>query len=242
MTADISSILESNYRKLRAAIEQACARAGRNPGEITLVWVSKTRSIEEITAALELGAAHFGENKAREVLEKFPLPTQKPYDLHFIGRLQSNKVRKVLPLCRTLHSVDSLDLMRRIDRIGGELGLLRDLFLQVNVSGESSKTGFPPESVADALEQAASLKHVNLLGLMTMAPHTDNTAEIRHCFRGLAGLRNKLLEETLKSLDRDVPSLKNFGKLSMGMSNDFELAIEEGSHYIRIGTNLFGPR
>ena len=223
-------------------MEQACARAGRDPGEITLVWVSKTRSVAEITAALELGAEHFGENKAQEVLEKFPLLTEKSYELHFIGRLQSNKVRKVLPLCHTLHSVDSVDLMHRLDRVSGELGLARDLFLQVNVSGEASKTGFSPESVTDALEQAAFLKHVRVLGLMTMAPYTGDAHEIRRCFRGLAELRDKLREGALKPLLQDASSLKNFEKLSMGMSGDFELAIEEGSHYIRIGTNLFGPR
>jgi pyridoxal phosphate enzyme (YggS family) len=212
--------------------------------------------------ALKLGARYFGENRVTEVLEKFPLPipagsgtvTVVPPgpELHFIGRLQTNKIRKLLPLVTTLHSIDSLDLLIAVNRIAGELGLRRDIFLQVNTSREPAKGGFEPEALPAVLTALPALPNLHIVGLMTMGPLvTPGTAKnpgapensssgmttaeaARPCFQELAAL--------LKTCRKANGPLQDMAWLSMGMSGDFEVAIAEGAHFIRIGTGLFGER
>ncbi|MFC1585839.1 YggS family pyridoxal phosphate-dependent enzyme [Fibrobacterota bacterium] len=233
------SSIRDNYSLLKARIADVCGRCGRDPEEIRIIWVSKTQPKEKILEALSAGAFEFGENKAQEVLEKFPLEDAgKEYRLHFIGRLQSNKVRKIIPACSSIQSVDSLDLLERINRICGEMGVTRDIFFQVNTSAESSKTGFSPEGFLDVLDEMPQYSHLRFKGLMTIGPFTSDLNAVRTAFRDLADL--------LKRIKRDFSSknraLREMKLLSMGMSDDFEVAIEEGSHYIRIGTSLFGSR
>lgn len=238
------SELQENKERIEARILAACARAGRDPADIRLIWVSKNHPRERVQEALALGARHFGENRVQEALEKFSpsFPASPAFDLHLIGRLQKNKVRKILPLASTLHSIDSLELLEAVDRIAGELGLRRDVFLQVNTSREPQKGGFEPDELPKVLENLKSrraatglppLTHLRLVGLMTMGPMEGGPEEARPCFRELKGM--------LEAIRRDG-AFPDMAWLSMGMTGDFEVAVEEGAHFLRIGTGLFGHR
>ncbi len=248
-----ATTLSKNLHFVETRIRAACERSGRDPREIRLVWVSKNNPQESILEALRLGAHFFGENRVQEVLEKFPLPgsglppgnssvmvSTEAYELHFIGRLQKNKVRKVLPLASAFHSIDSLELLETVDRIAGDLGVKREVFLQVNTSREPAKGGFEPDNLASVFESLPPVPNLRIVGLMTMGPMEPmqdlepSLDEARQCFREL----NQLLKVHRK------PSgpLKDLAWLSMGMTGDFEVAIEEGAHFIRIGTGLFGAR
>jgi PLP dependent protein len=245
--------LAENHRAVDARIRAACARAGRDPAEVRLIWVSKNHPQARALEALGLGARLFGENRVQEALEKFPLPGAAPgaYELHLIGRLQKNKVRKILPLASAIHSVDSPDLLAAVDRIAGEMGLKRDVFLQVNTSREPAKGGFEPGDLLPFLASLPPLPHVRLVGLMTIGPlETPEGApagpdEARRCFRELRGLLDAA--RAAAPGGPAVPGgpdgpLRDLAWLSMGMTGDFEAAIEEGAHFIRIGTALFGAR
>ena len=233
--------LKENKDRIEARILAACGRSGRDPADIRLIWVSKNHPRERVLEALALGARRFGENRVQEALEKFPLRTTTAdtlvdpvtYDLHLIGRLQKNKVRKILPLVSTIHSIDSLELLEAVNRIAGELGLRRDVFLQVNTSREPNKGGFEPEEMPTVLQALKStpLPHLRLVGLMTMGPLAGGPEEARPCFRELRDL--------LASIRRDG-AFPDMAWLSMGMTGDFEVAVEEGAHYLRVGTGLFG--
>jgi len=237
---ELSSALTRNAAAIQARIDAACARASRNPAEVELIWVSKTHPVETLVAAHDCGAKLFGENRVQEVLEKFPLPaheygTARDYELHLIGSLQRNKVRKVLPLCTTIHSVDSRELWEAINRIAGELNVRRRVLIQVNTSGEANKSGVAPEALLDFLASLPPAPHLDLTGLMTMGPVDGGPEAARPCFRQLAAL----LAEARARFGAAHPRL---AKLSMGMSGDFEIAVEEGAHYVRVGTALFGSR
>jgi PLP dependent protein len=230
------SDLGRNRDAVEARIRAACGRAGRDPSGIRLIWVSKTHPRESILEALSLGARIFGENRVQEALEKFPLPEPGAYELHLIGRLQKNKVRKILPLISAIHSVDSPDLLEAVDRIAGELGRRVDVFLQVNTSREPRKGGFEPDELSAwvrSLPRDAATRpwpHIRIVGLMTMGPLEGGPEMARPCFRELKAL--------LASL-RGHPALPDLAWLSMGMSGDFEIAIEEGADFLRVGTALF---
>lgn len=236
------STLRENRDRVLARIQAACARAGRDPASIRLIWVSKNHPRESVLEALSLGARRFGENRVQEALEKFPLPDPAAYELHLIGRLQKNKVRKILPLASAIHSIDSVDLLRTVDRIAGELGLRRDVFLQVNTSREPQKGGFEPGELLPALESLPPLPHVRLAGLMTMGPMEGGPAEARPCFRELASLLAAVRARSASGAGTAGVDLSAMSLLSMGMTGDFEVAIEEGAHFLRVGTGLFGER
>ena len=254
--------LRENFVSVSARIHAACARAGRNPADVRLIWVSKNHPQASAIEAAALGARYFGENRVQEALEKFPLPGEPPvpalpgpegwgngkdtlsHELHFIGRMQKNKIRKVLPLATTLHSIDSLELLEAVNRIAGEMGIRRDAFLQVNTSREPAKGGFEPAALLPALAALPHLPHVRMVGLMTMGPLETPTGEpaapeaARKCFIELRGLLTAAREQAQAASSSSEP-LKDFRWLSMGMSGDFEAAIEEGAHFIRVGTALF---
>jgi hypothetical protein len=244
--------LPENFASIRGRIDAACARSGRDPSEVQLIWVSKTHPVERILEAHAAGARLFGENRVQEVLEKFPLPGlraedtdghPRDYELHLIGSLQRNKVRKVLPLCSTIHSVDSEGLWEALDRVAGELGVRRDVLLQVNTSREPAKSGFDPETLIETLERLPEAKHLNLIGLMTLGPVEGGEPAARACFRELAGLLRKVQETAREAAREKFPGrYPDLAKLSMGMSGDFETAVEEGAHFVRVGTALFGTR
>lgn len=248
--------LTASSAAIHSRIAAACARAGRDAREVELVWVSKTHPVETLVAAHDIGAKIFGENRVQEVLEKFPLPpkadgTLRDYELHLIGSLQRNKVRKVLPLVTAIHSVDSLELWETIDRIAGELNVRRPstssgasghpvdsslrILIQVNTSGEQNKSGVEPDALLDFLAALPPAPNLDLIGLMTMGPVEGGPEAARPCFRRLAAL----LRDARGRFSDRYPLL---AKLSMGMSGDFEVAVEEGAHYVRVGTALFGGR
>jgi pyridoxal phosphate enzyme (YggS family) len=222
---------EHRLEAVRAEMSAACERCGRNAEDVSLVAVSKKRPPESIDEAAGCGLCVFGENRVQEAKQKIPL-CKDSIDWHMIGHLQTNKVRDAVALFEMIHSVDSLRLLEAINKESGEQGKVISVLLEVNVSGEGSKHGLAPDDVQSVIEAAAKLMHVDVLGLMTMPPFFDDLEDTRKFFRQLRELRDKLRETTGFPLD----------ELSMGMSNDYPVAIEEGATMVRLGTILFGAR
>lgn len=213
-------------------IEKAARRAGANPAEITLVLVSKNVSTPLIEGAYKAGARDFGENRVQELLEKKPcLPGEIQW--HFVGHLQTNKVKSVLGEVALLHSLDRISLAEEIQKYSEKKNLTVEVLIQVNTTGEASKSGFAPEEVEGALEKLKPMNRIRIQGLMTLGPLTDNQEAIRGSFRKLWTLRGKL--------QKKFPDL-SLTRLSMGMSSDFEIAVEEGATILRIGTAVFGEK
>lgn len=223
--------LSEKLEQVRSRIEAACARAGRAPSSVKIMAAVKTRSPQEVREAFECGLEHFGENKVQEARAKIPL-CPSGLHWHMIGHLQSNKVKDTARLFEMVHSVDSIKLLRALDAACGEAGKEMPVCLEVNVSGESAKFGFAPEDVPAALEAANGLLRVRVAGLMTMPPFNPEPEASRKWFRKLRELRDKWSAESGFEL----------AELSMGMSDDFEVAVEEGATWVRLGTILFGPR
>lgn len=227
--------MESGFsERLRAVMERiaaACARAGRDPAGVRLIAVSKTHGPDRIREAVECGLTVFGESKVQEAMAKIPqCPGQLSW--HLVGHLQRNKAGAAAQLFDYVHSVDSARLLEAVDRASAEAGKVMPVLLEVNVSGESSKFGLPPGDVPAVLARANELDHVEVRGLMTMPPFTEDPAEARPFFRRLRELRDGWRGETGFALD----------ELSMGMTHDLEIAIEEGATWVRVGTALFGER
>jgi len=227
----MNSDLENRYNDIVRRIHAACGRAGRDPASVQLMAVSKTQHPDDIAAVAALGVETFGENRVQEARGKIPLCSSRIH-WHLIGHLQSNKAREAVHLFEMIHSVDSLRMLETLDRFAGEEGRLLPVCLEVNVSGERSKFGMVPEQVAETLAAANRLFKVKVVGLMTIPPVAEDPEEARPFFRALRKLRDRLQPATGLSLP----------ELSMGMSHDFEVAIEEGATWIRVGTLLFGPR
>ena len=218
--------------EVRGRITAACSRAGRDPAEVEIVAVTKTHGAETVDEAWRAGLGVVGENKVQEAAWKKPASASGP-SWHLIGHLQSNKVRKALELFDVIHSVDSAKLADRINSVADEIGALPRVLLEVNVSGESSKSGMKPEEVRGALEHiAAHCPRITVEGLMTMAPFSENPQDARPYFRRLRELRDEMQGALGVALPR----------LSMGMSGDYEVAVEEGATWVRLGTVLFGER
>ncbi len=225
----VTSRIAANYAGLVERIAAACRRAGRAPSEVRLVAVTKLAEVAWIDALVALGVGDLAESRPQQLCERAAL-VDPAVRWHLIGQLQRNKVRKVLPVAAWIHSVDSLPLLRRIDEIAGELGVRPRLLLEVNVSGEAAKSGFPPGQLCEAWPVVAAVKNVEVAGLMTMAPLFDSPAAARPVFAGL-----RLLRDQLKNLDQAL----QLPELSMGMSGDFEVAVEEGATMVRVGSSLF---
>ena len=221
--------IAENLSAVREHIEAACARAGRDPADVRLVAVSKTFPPEAVDEAIRAGADLFGENRVQEAAGKIPLCSSAEW--HLIGHLQTNKVRHALPLFTMLHSIDTTKLLETIARESDESGYRPGLLLEVNVAGEASKFGFRPDDVVDALRLASGLG-LTVSGLMTVPPFRPDPESVRPCFRALRELRDRLQDETGIALRH----------LSMGMSHDFEIAVEEGATFVRVGSAIFGPR
>lgn len=226
----ISSAIAGRYAAIRESIALAAARAGRDPDEITLIAVSKTMPAESVRAAHALGIAEFGENRVQELLAKSELLSDLPLRWHLIGHLQTNKVRAVLPRVIAIHSVDSIRLAEAIQAHADPERSV-DVLIQVNTSGEGTKFGTAPAEAAELARAVSGLPALRLRGLMTLGPFTDDQKAIRRAFCRLREVR-----DTIRS------SVPGVDWLSMGMSGDYEIAIEEGATHIRVGTALFGPR
>lgn len=223
--------LENRWAEINRRIDGACARAGRDPSTVQVLAVSKTQPPEAVTAVAALGIETFGENKVQEARAKIPLCPGRLH-WHLVGHLQSNKAREAVRLFEMIHAVDSFRLLEIIDRMAEEEGRRLPVCLEVNVSGERSKFGMPPEAVLEALRGAERLFRVKVVGLMTIPPVAEDPEEARPFFLALRELRDRMQDQAGISLP----------ELSMGMSHDFDVAIEEGATWIRVGTLLFGPR
>jgi pyridoxal phosphate enzyme (YggS family) len=214
-------------------IAQACARVGRPVSEVTLVGASKRQPVSKLLAAWEAGVRVFGENRVQEAAEKKPeLPPE--IEWHLLGPLQSNKARQALELFQVIHSLDRPKIARTLSRVAGEMGRVAECFVEINLGGEESKHGFPPQGLVAALEPLAGLPHLRFLGLMAIPPPGAEAESSRPWFIQLRELRDEVAGS---GLFPDFP-----GWLSMGMSDDFEVAIEEGATHVRVGTSLFGRR
>lgn len=240
------TLIAENLAQVRATIAAACERADRPTESVTLVAVSKLKPAAMLVEAMDNGVQHFGENRVEESVIKIPMVTAQrpaqPVTWHMIGHVQSRKTKEVVPLFDRVHSLDSLKLAEKLSRLAVEHGKTLDVLLQMNVSGEASKEGFDAAgwsveaSIRDELQRtarhAAALPGLNIVGLMTIAPYVDDPETIRPVFRELRLLRDDLRQTTGLSLP----------ELSMGMTDDYPVAIEEGATIVRVGRAIFGER
>ncbi|MFZ5648422.1 MAG: YggS family pyridoxal phosphate-dependent enzyme [Bacillota bacterium] len=226
------SVIRENIVELRGEIYSAAVKAGRNPADIEIVAVTKNVPVETISLAVEEGLLNLGENRVQELISKHHHFGQD-VRWHLIGHLQTNKVKAVVGKTSLIHSLDSWRLAVEIDRRSGELGLVTDVLVQVNVSGEETKYGLNPEEVSDFIKDAAGLGGIAVRGLMTVAPYVDDPEEVRPVFRALRGL--------FGDLRKRFPGVP-MSYLSMGMTNDYRVAVEEGANILRVGTGIFGER
>lgn len=224
--------IRDNIEEVRSRIEAAAGRAGRDPGEVTILAATKNRSPQEIEEAVMAGIHVAGENRVQELLTKVS-EAGGAVEWHFIGHLQRNKVRQVVGVVELIHSVDGERLAVEIDQRAGQRGIVQAVLLQVNIAEEDSKSGLEPGELQGFLRQVRGLENLSVRGLSTIAPLVDDPEEARWVFRRLAELGREL-----ESADRDF----RCEALSMGMTNDYEVAVEEGSTCVRIGTAIFGPR
>ena len=226
-------MLKENLESVEARIQAACDRAGRKRDEVTLIAVSKTKPVSMLQEAYDLGVRIFGENKVQEIRDKYEaLP--KDIEWHMIGHLQTNKVKYIVDKVKLIHSVDSLKLAETIEKEAEKHNCTADILLEVNVAEEESKFGLKSEEVLPLYDEIRQYSHINVRGLMTIAPFVDNPEKNRTIFSDLRKLYVDIKE---KNIDNGTVSI-----LSMGMTNDYEVAIEEGATMVRIGTGIFGAR
>lgn len=226
-------MVAENYRAVERRISEACARSGRERGEVTLIAVSKTKPVQMIREAMEAGASVFGENKVQELCAKYE---ELPKDLHWhlIGHLQRNKVKYIVGVAELIHSVDSLRLAEEIEKEAVKKQTEANILIEVNVAQEESKFGVSVQDAEGLARQIAALPHVHILGLMTIAPYVENPEENRQIFRTLKKLAVDIKKKNIDNVSMNV--------LSMGMTGDYEVAVEEGATMVRVGTGIFGER
>ena len=226
-------MLKENYAQVLENIKTACARAGRPASEVTLIAVGKTKPVSMLREVYEAGVREFGENKVQELTEKYE---QLPKDIHWhmIGHLQRNKVKYLIGRTTLIHSVDSLRLAEEISRQACKEQVDVDILVEVNIAGEASKFGTAGEEAAALVEQIASLPGIHIRGLMTIAPFVENPEENRPYFRKMKELSVDIMKKNIDNVDMDI--------LSMGMTGDYMVAIEEGATMVRVGTGIFGER
>lgn len=226
-------MLKDQLQEVEKRIQAACNRAGRKREEVTLIAVSKTKPVETLQEAYDLGVRIFGENKVQELTAKYEaLP--KDIHWHMIGHLQTNKVKYIIDKAELIHSVDSLKLAETIEKEAAKHDLIADILVEVNVAEEKSKFGMKMEEVIPFVEKVSAFPHVRVRGLMTIAPFVEDPEENRSIF---ADLHKLYIDIKKKNHDNDTVSV-----LSMGMTNDYEVAIEEGATMVRVGTGIFGAR
>lgn len=224
----MSGQITENLSHIRSRINKAAGRVGRDPSEVKLVAVSKTHPPEVIRQAIEAGVGVFGENKVQEAEGKIEEIGRDAAEWHLIGHLQSNKARRAVQLFDVIHSVDSVDIAKRLERICGEEGREKlGVLIQVDLAGEESKSGIPESELSELVDLLRACEHLSFDGLMVLPPFFEEPEATRPFFRRLRELRDQVLPG---------------GHLSMGMSHDFEVAIEEGATIVRVGTAIFGER
>ncbi|MCP1101701.1 pyridoxal phosphate enzyme (YggS family) [Aequitasia blattaphilus] len=226
-------MIKTLYQMVQRNISAACKNSGRSTEDVTLIAVSKTKPIPKLEEAYQLGIRDFGENKVQELVEKYEaLP--KDIRWHMIGHLQRNKVKYIIDKVSLIHSVDSIKLAREIEKEGKKHNLRMPVLIEVNVAREESKFGLYPEELDDFFDEVRQFQHIEIKGLMTIAPYVHNPEENRGVFQEL---RKISVDISMKNLDNTDMSI-----LSMGMTGDYMVAIEEGASMVRVGTGLFGER
>ncbi|MCY9532198.1 MULTISPECIES: YggS family pyridoxal phosphate-dependent enzyme [Paenibacillus] len=228
-------LVEENLRTVRQQMELACQASGRKVEDVKLLLATKTVPLEKLQMAIQAGETLFGENKAQELRDKFPLMQQSnQVEWHFIGHLQTNKVKDVVKYVTLIHSVDRLKLGQALDHQLAKENKTMDILVQINTSYEESKFGASPETALELVEQLSQFDTLNVKGLMTIGKLNATNDETRHCFRLLKSIQTQVREKKFPRVEMDI--------LSMGMSGDFKVAIEEGATIIRVGTSVFGQR
>lgn len=233
--------IEDNVKRLRAEIAQAAAKAGRDPAEVALMAVTKTQTPDKVNAAVAAGITLLGENRAQELAVRYGAYRRDGVDIHFIGHLQTNKVQKVADKVSMIQSVDSVRLAREIDARCEKLGKVMDVLIEVNIAGELSKSGVPPQEAEPLAREIAGCAHLRLRGLMTVPPVCDREKEIEGYF---CRMRELFVDMRDKKMD-NVPiggEAGRFDTLSMGMSGDYLAAVRQGATILRIGSAIFGRR
>lgn len=222
-----------NYRNIKEQVIQTAIQAGRNPDDITLIAVSKTKPLSDIEELVAIGVEDFGENKVQELCDKYE-NVSKPVRFHQIGHLQTNKVKYVVDKAYMIHSLDSLKLANEIEKEAKKKNVIAQVLIEVNVAEEESKFGLKTEEVIPFLESIKHMEHIHVNGLMTIAPFVENPEDNRKYFRALKQLSLDIICKNIDNIDMNV--------LSMGMTNDYKVAIEEGATMVRVGTAIFGQR
>ena len=230
---DTMQSIRENVAAIEAKIAAAAKRAGRNPEDILLLAVSKTKPVEMIQEAVDCGLTALGENKVQEIMEKFE-PMGKGVHWHLIGHLQTNKVKYIIDKVDMIHSVESLRLAQEIDKRAAAAKVIMDILVEVNIAGEESKFGVRPEDTEVFLRELSKFDNIHVRGLMTVAPFVNNPEENRVYFRKMRELLVAMNAKKIDNISMDV--------LSMGMTGDYEVAIEEGATIVRVGTGIFGER
>ncbi len=229
-----SDSIASRLRSVRERVGKAAIRAGRQAGDVRLIAVSKTFPIDAVREAYAAGQRDFGENKVQEALQKMDVAADMQIGWHLIGHLQSNKARKAAERVGWIHAIDSADLLRRVDQAASDAGRTVEVLIQVDLALETTKHGAPEASVPAIIDQASALRAARLVGLMLLPPLVEDPEEARPWFRRLREARDRWVEG-------GVPP-ERLAELSMGMSHDFEVAIEEGATMVRVGSAIFGER
>lgn len=225
--------IASNLHIVRDKVSQAALKVGRNPEDIQIIAVTKTVDIPQMEEAIAAGITAVGENRVQEITKKYPLLKEK-VDWHLIGHLQTNKVKYIIDKVKMIHSLDRFSLVKEISKRAQQQGIVMPVLVQVNVAEEESKFGLKVEEVIPFLKDIVGIKGLKILGLMTMAPFVEDAEEVRYVFRDLRNLAEKITKEAIPGVE-----MKH---LSMGMTNDYEVAVEEGATLIRVGTGIFGQR
>ena len=231
---DFRADIARNLAAVRYRLHQAASSAGRAPDDVRLLAVSKTFSLEHVRAAAAAGQEDFGENRVQEALQKIDGSADLKIRWHLIGTLQSNKARKAAASFHAIHSIDSLRMLDLVDAASSQAGTTPELLVQVDLAGEATKHGAPPAAAAEIIRAAPRCRAARVVGLMTIPPFLEDPEDVRPYFAQLRDLRATLLKEGLE------PSLLR--ELSMGMSHDFEIAVQEGATIVRLGTAIFGKR
>ncbi len=226
-------MITENLEQVRKNIDEACRMAGRDPKEVTLIAVSKTKPVSMLKEAYDAGARCFGENKVQEIMDKHP---QLPEDIqwHMIGHLQRNKVKYIVDKVSMIHSVDSLRLAQTIEQGAAKHNVCVPVLLEVNVAQEESKFGLKMDEVLPLIETIADFPHIKVQGLMTIAPYVENAEDNRDFFRQLKKLSVDIEAKNINNVSMSV--------LSMGMTGDYQVAVQEGATMVRVGTGIFGER
>lgn len=226
-------MVTDNYNYIRQQVIETAKNCGRNPEDITLIAVSKTKPLSDIEKLIQIGVLDFGENKVQELCDKYE-KVSKPVHFHLIGHLQTNKVKYIVDKACLIHSVDSLKLAKEIQKEAAKKQRIANILIEVNVAKEESKFGLQLNEVIPFVEEIAPFPNLHVNGLMTVAPFVENPEENRDYFRALKQLSLDIISKNIDNIDMNV--------LSMGMTNDYKVAIEEGATMVRVGTAIFGAR